>query len=766
MRVLLLLLLLTSFAAPASAQFVPEPPVPYDIPMIEPVMPVENTALPMVTPVEIADVEALAFVNYDWATFAANSFLTAPDPATLVLPETYRGDLPEAPVNLSDVRFVQDASLNDAQLTLLAQNGFVVVPSPYQQFDAAYGMDWSHQEGKGDFITTDVMLHSFFLAYQNLLMFLEMERFYGDVSVFTGNGFRNAQATWREFAGTPLETSARNAAVYYAVPLILLSEAEGDFVTTFDGSSRFEVETDPPSIAVSQMDEGIRADAQSIIDLIMTGEGQVDVPVLGGLEDFSQYQPRSYYAGNALLEAYFRAMMWLGRITFRAASESETQTALFVMDALVQDERALERYRAVGDALDFLVGPMDDLSIKDVLTPANAAFGDPLDPAQFGDSALVGQYMDALRQLPAPRVNSIPLAAGELTPDQLEEMTRGFRLFGQRFTFDGYAMQQLIYPEVGTGELSRALPLGLDIPAVFGSNVAYTLADESGATSYEGYTEHVSALREEVNGISAESWLENLNGGWLWALQPFASRDAAIIPPLMQTEAWKRKELATFLGSWTELKHATLLYAEQPLGGGGGGGMPPEVTSYSFVEPNPQVFARIAILSALLHDGLIERGLISETQFGASNSLIDSLETIGGLSAWLAEAARKELAGEPLPEEDYFFLQEQIGSVLTSIRLYIEQWLSDPPDDTSLVADVASNTVTSEALHVAIANPDLIYVVTNSPFGLTLTRGAVYSYYEFVNPIDQRMNDDEWRALVMAGETPARPAWTALYLAE
>lgn len=765
MRVFLFLLLLSVLVAPVSAQFEPEPPVPFDISMSEPVMPIENTTLPTVTPVEIADVASLNFVDYDWDTFVSNYFLVSPDPATLFMPETYQGDLPSVPVNLSDVRFVQDADLTDTQLGLLAQNGFVVVPSDYQQFDAAYSDDWSHLEGKGDFITTDVMLHSFFLAYQNLLMFFEMERFYGDVSYFTGIGFLNAQVTWRQLAGTPLESNARNAAVYYAVPLLMLSEAEDDYVVAFDGSSRFG-NNQPPSEIASQMDEGIRADAQAIIDLIMAGEGQLEMPVLGGLEDFSQYQPRSYYAGSSLLEAYFRAMMWLGRITFRANNPSETLTSLFVMDALTQDDLALERYRAIGDALDFLVGPMDDLSIKDVLPPANAAFGDSLDAALFGDEALFAQYRDAINQLPAPRVNSIPLEAGELTPEQLEESTRGFRLFGQRFTFDGYAMQQLIYPEVGTGEMSRSLPLGLDIPAVFGSNVAYALADEAGATGFENYTEQVTALREEVNGISAESWLENLNGGWLWMLQPLASRDAAVTPPLMQTEAWMRKDISTFLGSWTELKHATLLYAEQPLGGGGGGGMPPEVISYSFVEPNPQVFARIAVLSAILHDGLIERGLINVTQFGATNSLINSLENIGGLSSWLAEAARKELAGEPLSEDDYYFLQEQIGSVLGGIRIYIEQWLSDPPDDTSLVADVASNTVTSQALHVAIANPDLIYVVTNSPYGLTVTRGAVYSYYEFVNPIDQRMNDDEWRELVAAGETPLRPEWTALYLGE
>src|SRR5690606_14882407 len=145
------------------------------------------------------------------------NYMDAPNPALMMLPAAYQGDLPSAPVNLSEVYFVQDAGLNDAQLALLSQNGFVVVPSPHQQFDEAYQYgEWSHQDGKGDFITTDVMLHTFFLVYQNLLMFLEMERFYGEVSTFVGAGFLNAQATWRDLAGTPLEVNARNAAVYYA----------------------------------------------------------------------------------------------------------------------------------------------------------------------------------------------------------------------------------------------------------------------------------------------------------------------------------------------------------------------------------------------------------------------------------------------------------------------------------------------------------------------------------------------------------------------
>jgi hypothetical protein len=125
--------------------------------------------------------------------------------------------------------------------------------------------------------------------------------------------------------------------------------------------------------------------------------------------------------------------------------------------------------------------------------------------------------------------------------------------------------------------------------------------------------------------------------------------------------------------------------------------------------------------------------------------------------------ARKELAGEPLTYDELYFLQENFGRNLFYIRLGLEEWITNPPENTALVADIASNAASNEVLHIAIANPDLIYVITNSPYGLTLTRGAVYSYYEFITDLDSRMTDDQWRHLVEAGNTPPRPNWIDLY---
>jgi hypothetical protein len=67
---------------------------------------------------------------------------------------------------------------------------------------------------------------------------------------------------------------------------------------------------------------------------------------------------------------------------------------------------------------------------------------------------------------------------------------------------------------------------------------------------------------------------------------------------------------------------------------------------------------------------------------------------------------------------------------------------------------------------MATGDADLIYVITNSPFGLQVTRGAVYSTYAFEGPLTDRIDDDQWRTRVAAGELPPRPSWTATYRAE
>ena len=585
-------------------EFQPVTPVPLDVPLQQPVMTTPDVPLPTISPSTTPQTLDASFAAWDWETATRSAYPKAPDPLTLQMPDQYAGDLPVPPVDLSGVYFVQDAALNADQLALLAQNGFVVVPGSYAQFDDAYA-DWSNLDtGQADFITTDALLHSLFLTYQNALMFLEESALYGQIADMLMQGYQAAEQQAQQAVGTPLETAAHNAAVYYAVPLILIADGEGSYVQGSDQTSVYGAGALKPSSVIASADPAIIAEAQPLADAARTANGRLLVPILDDYtEDFSQYKPRSYYAGNRLLESYFRAMMWLGRITFTAKSDADTLSGLLVLRALTQQPDAYATWNDAASTLNFLVGPIDNYSPTDYLPLAQTAFGSGLTLTALSNPDAMLGFRVAVAQLPPPKINSIPISAGSTTPDQVAEAQRGFRLFGQRFTFDGYVMQQLIYPEVGTDSNSRALPLSLDIPAVLGSDTAFALADQAGATEFANYTDHVASLRGEVNGMSADDWLQNVYGGWLWTLQPLFLTDPALVPPMLQTDAWKRKVARDHAGQLhrTEARDAAVRGAadgrarwrrDRAAG-----------DRYSYVEPNPQVFQRIAIVSALMDQG-------------------------------------------------------------------------------------------------------------------------------------------------------------------
>ena len=717
------------------------------------------------------------FTAWNWAALMADYWGDPlPDPMTITPPATYGGGLPPLPVDLASVLFLDDAGLNEAQRALLTQNGFVVVPAGFDQFNDAYrdtdewpmvpstynmDLDPSQQDlGHAHFVTTDATLHALHYIFDNLLTDLEKLAFYNMLTQqIVTPALTAAHQQTQQAAGTALESPARAAELYLAVALELLQPGQLATIT----------------------DSGIAADATSLAALAVAAEGRIDLPFLAGYtEDFSQYRPRGHYDGDEMLERYFRGMMWLSRITFRASEDGETQIALMLLRALRTAPEAIDGWQTLHDMLTFLIGPIDDLSMLDYSPLADAVFGADLPLAQLADPALLAQFKAQVEQLPAPRVNGLVLP-DDTAAEEVAAKSRGFRFMGQRFTFDAYAMQQVMYPYVGTRETPRLLPLGLDVASIMGSDVAYTLAAEAGATTFLNYDTQTAQIRSEISALTPDNWLENTYGGWLWTLQPLWNRNPQSYPPMMNTAAWLRKDLQTGLASWTELKHDTVLYAKQPTGFGGGG-MP--LMSYGYVEPNPLVFARIAIVAAMTYQGLTERGIgMQPLQMGydvprapghllpalqSDPALMATLEELRSLafeSASLADIARKELAGEPLSEDDYWTIFH-FGNYLYTLLYTLYQGEGEP-DPVALVTDVASNPSINSVLQEAVGGVDMIYVVVpDTRGGWQVVRGGVFSYYEWVGNIDQRMTDEEWRTQVAAGDLPPRPQWISAFYSD
>ncbi|MFC1960997.1 DUF3160 domain-containing protein, partial [Chloroflexota bacterium] len=701
---------------------------------------------------------ATPFAELDWDAFTENGSGTGPNPLMLTLPPVYAGDLPPLPVDLNAVQFLDDAGLNETQKALLGQNGFVVVPGGFEQFYDAYtgGPAWDtypeNWDGESDvighayFVTTDAMLHALHYIFENLLTDLERTKFIPIIATEVLSPALAAAKTQRtEVAGTVLEDAARAAELYLAVGLELFQPGAGIVAASPD----------------------LTGEIQAITTLVQASSGQEELPFLPGYrEDFSQYRPRGHYEGDPALENYFRGMMWLSRITFRANEDRETQIALMLLRALRGSEQAVEGWNTINDTLDFLVGPVDDLGPPEYSYLADSLYSPLMFLDNLTDPVLLEGFQQELTNLPGPRVNGLILP-NDTTAEEVANLTRGFRFLGQRFTLDGYAMQQLMYPYVGTRENPRLLPLGLDVASsVGGSETAYQLALQAGAGDFMNYDVQTLGLASEIGVFPEEEWLENVYGGWLWTLRPLWNRDHAPYPPMMNTQAWLLKDLQTGLASWTELKHDTVLYTKQPTGFGGGG---PPLTSFGYVEPNPLVFARVAIVAAQIYEGLMASMLESSdalySEDGALTASLLELRKLALQSAAFAEIARKELAGEPLGEDDYWHIFRLDTYLYTLLHTLYQG--EGQPDPVALVTDVASNPSVQSTLQEGVGAVDHVYIVVANPHGgYQLARGAVFSYYEWVGDINQRMTDAEWRALVTAGELPDRPAWVYAFYAE
>jgi hypothetical protein len=670
-------------------------------------------------------------------------------PISVRLPDTFLGGGYTLPINLSQVEGMDGVELSEAQLALLAQNGFAVaspVAGAWREFYQIYE-SWRYHD-MPTFITTDSVYHVYHLLFDKMLRDLETGYFINTLHLLTGAMLDASSGQYDELRGSALEEQALRNAAFFGVADRLLG-----------------------------LSDPIPQEAQALVDaelaLINSASGPSISPIWDRpdlpddeklIEDYSQYIPRGHYTRSEDLKMYFRAMMWYGRLTYRLLDDFETQRALLLTQAVrsataTDGTPAITLWENIYEPTVFIVGKSDDLGFYEYGALSDEIFGTSPDLTAFADETLFASFKQASVALPPPQINSMWVWIWQ---DQ-ETVTKGFRFMGQRFTLDEYVFGQLIWRKVGSETQPRGLPKGLDFFAAMGSDEAYNILDEMGERQYTNFDTQMSKVQTEIAALGTDSWTQNLYWSWLYSFQPLIEPKGAAYPSFMQTQAWTRKDLQTALGSWTELKHDTILYAKQVMAEMGGGGA--EYPPHGYVEPNPEAYARLLSLAQMTFDGLQARGLLSELIQTNLSNLIEELQ-------FLKDVSERELAGETLTDDEYWHIFYW-GGVLEQFTIAaadIEGEGNRPvleDQKAALVADVATGTndlMTLVVLEEAIGQPTEIYVVLpDSPWRIAV--GAVFSYYEFTVSPEQRMTDETWQGLVEAGTNPPQPDWTQTFIA-
>lgn len=647
--------------------------------------------------------------------------------------------------DLSNVENAGRFYLQDHMVKKLVENNFVVCDGTWSEFFDLYEQNRYLQVPV--FVTTDSMMHTYHLYFALLQKNTESHYLTDLTGKFSSRMYEDSLAQYQELAGTEWEDAALKNVAFFAVGAELMGQEVADLPTS--------------AKTIASQEQQLILDAQSV----------EESPLTGDLEDYSQYKPRGYYEGNEELEQYFRAMMWYGRRNFAQTNETQNREALLMTLALQEDSEAQEAWNAVYSITSFFAGASDDAGYQEYAPIIEEVYGKDVTLEKLvGDDKSFEKYVKLIQTLDPPAINSEVFADDEGETDKTQ-LAKGFRFMGQRFSLDEAVFTQLCYSKVKEnpeGE-KRMLPDALDVPAAMGSDKAVELLQENGAFTYAGYEENLEKVQTKIQEKPDSFWNASLYANWLYTLNPLLEERGEGYPSFMTNEEWQKKNLEGFLGSWTELKHDTVLYSKQFVAEMGGGDE--EVDDRGYVEPMPELYHRLSVLTQKTAYGLEKFGVINDTDK-------ENLARLEELADQLTTISIKELTNEPLTEAEFELIRSYGGNLehfwAEAVKEQSESesrpYSSEFP--AALVVDVATDP-NGTVLEEAIGGISEIYVVVPVDGKLRIAKGGVFTYYQFEQPLSDRMTDSQWRQKLgleltddmqyIRDDSLEQPQWTQSY---
>lgn len=628
---------------------------------------------------------------------------------------------------LKNVIGVKKDAISSKLFPLIEKNGFAV-DLKWEYIPEFFILYEEYRYKKiANFVTSDSAIHNYHLYFDYLLQNIEKEYLYKKLKTLTTEMLGNSVKQYETLKDSEYKNAATRNVAFFAVAANLLG---------IDATYPKEIEPlVDKEVGAVEKHEGI---ADSAIFNIEKKEQAVK-------EDYSQYIPRGHYAKDSKLKDYFKAMMWYGRGSFLKENASDMHSVILMAMAMNDGDKAAELWGQIYDVTTFFAGESDDAGMAEASSVIEEIFGDIPDTKEFKTvSEKVEKTVAKLKKAEGNKINSIPIEEDQ----DLEASTNAFRFMGQRYSIDADIMQNLIYRKVGENSKGekRMLPKSLDIAAAFGSSTAEEILKSSGDYDYKNYKENLEKMKDKIKEIPEETWNSDLYKGWLNFLTPLLDKAEEGYPSFMRNDAWNKKQLNTFISSWTELKHDTVLYSKQVMAEMGGGGGDEKYDDRGYVEPVPVLYHRVAGLCKRTISGLKQLGMLNKKDEKNLKIMKEMFEKLRDISI-------KELQNEKLSDKEYDFIRSYGGQ--------LEHFWTETLDEKSkgdysyarlnnqapLVSDVATDP-NGTILQEGNGEIKKIFAVVPVEGKLKLVFGGVFSNYEFKYPMNKRLTDDQWRDML------------------
>ena len=576
------------------------------------------------------------------------------------------------------------------------------------------------------FISTDFLLHVYHVVFDRMIQDVEERKFYFRLVDLTKRMTAASLKELDQVTGTELEDPAQRILAYFSVAHKLID-------TSF---------VEDPRVGELVREELAR---------IQSASTQEMTEILEQSQDYTQFRPRGHYTKSLRLSRYFQTMMWFGRSAFPVKNEKSTLMAL-IITKMWSEDNIRNLWKSLVEPMNVVIGMPDDMSPEIYAKIAGDVYDDDLSERTLLDADRMKRFREEVGRRTGSQIEDRSNRGPSI------EVDKTFRFLGQRFIPDSYMFTKLTSPRIGSDVLPRNMPKPADVMAILGSTAGEKLV--AGDFRIPGYKDALFSLKREFNSFPDKTWTQTVYWSWLHSLRAIVNSKDHHYPFFMRGEQWAWKSLLTALASWSELRHDTILYSKQSGAemGEGDEEIPPKPAQpKSYVEPDLEFFNRFVLLVEQTAETLSNNQLLSDEYLQKLSLFLDRVLD-------LQEIVRKELLNIDINHDEYEMLLNFSGSIGSIV---IPEGSGDVIEDKhkqmALVADVHTDFFSKRVLEVAIGLPQRIYVlVKDKQGGSRVCVGYVFSYYEFTQPMDRRMTDDEWKEMIYTRNPTIRekePEW-------
>ena len=672
-----------------------------------------------------------------------------------------------------------------------------IVNSPYwspEEWTKIYNkIAWENSEFERNpassiLITNDLLLHSYHKLFDNTLKFYEQTISRDTVKELSQNLFDKFSNLAKSESDPDLKETYEFLAAYWSIPATILVEKEDLEIEPHFDEAKWEwiewtVKDDEElrnlirenaKKYISKLDSADQELMNKILEQIFAAKDIIPDPFMmsyspdfiainGIMQDYTQFTPRSHYTDNAELKTYFMAMKWLMREKFYFWDDKLTNAAL-VMVSNISDEDTAKLWE-LSEKIKKLIGWDDDLTLESLTAWMKENGVNNVDAIKN----ITEEKKSELFKLVPQKIQSTDYrttAIMEKDSEEAKDMTAGFVFFGEKFTIDSYLFD---LTTAGSAEEEYAYMLNMQtaliVPDVLENNsdaaemvdlwmnvriVKEDVLEDKDFTQYSSYNkvkqEAIEKLRKEVTN----PWIMNtVYHKWIDMIGYLINEAEENAPYFKLDPVYRLKNLVTYMGSYTELKHDTLLYVKQnyaEMWWGGSADCNIEVDPPLLPVPKWYIEADIDVVNKLIELNNETKSDFSELDNYVINNFVEFDAFLNHIKSILVQ----QMNNEVISDEDFEWMRTAFDK-LSQITFPLADWVTQKEMRAALIADI----FTSEGwnpLYEAVGRPALMLVMIDDANGKRIARGPIFTHYEFydsdevVDANGSRLNDIQWQA--------------------